>query len=133
MKKNDNGNLNPFSFVNEINFSKKDIMIDDVAEKSYAPFIVNRQLSYFYDTAIIANAMNYNHTLGKKLQFHFLLNMIRKKKRFSKWQKPEKLEALDVIKEYYDYSNEKAESALKVLNDNQIDIIRKRINKGGRS
>ena len=63
--------MNPFDFVNSVNYTKVDIMNDDV-EKSYLPFIINRQLSYFPDTVAVANEMNRYHQLDNKLQFHFL-------------------------------------------------------------
>ena len=75
---------NPFDYVNSINISKKDIMHDDISEKSYPAFMVNRALSYFNDTVLYANEMNVNHHIDNKLQYHFLINIIRKKKRFSK-------------------------------------------------
>ena len=50
--------MNPFEYVNSINYTKKDIMIDDIAEKAYNPFMINRSLSYFNDTVAMANEMN---------------------------------------------------------------------------
>jgi len=124
--------MNPFDFVNSINYTKVDIMNDDV-EKSYLPYIVNRQLSYFPDTVAVANEMNRYSQLDNKLQFHFLLNIVRKRKRFSKWTKPIEETDLEVIKEYYGYSNEKAHSALSLLTPNQVAEIKKKVYKGGRN
>ena len=124
--------MNPFEYLNAINTTKKDIMVDDVAEKAYTPFMVNRGLSYFPDTVLFANEMNLNHHLDNRLQFDFFINIIRKKKRFSKWAKASELENKDVIKEYYGYSNEKAKSVLPLFNDEQIEIIKTRIYKGGK-
>ena len=124
--------MNPFDFVNSVNYTKVDIMNDDV-EKSYLPFIVNRQLSYFPDTVAVANEMNRYHQLDNKLQFHFLLNIIRKRKRFSKWAKPIEENDLEVVKEYYGYNNEKAHSALSLLTPDQIATIKKKVYKGGRN
>jgi hypothetical protein len=124
--------MNPFEYLNAINTTKKDIMVDDVAEKAYTPFMVNRGLSYFPDTVLFANEMNLNHHLDNRLQFDFFINIIRKKKRFSKWAKASELENIDVIKEYYGYSNEKAKSVLPLFNDEQIEIIKTRIYKGGK-
>ena len=81
--------MNPFNYVNSINLSKKDIMITPEDEKAYNSFMVNRSLSYFSDTAVIANEMNRYHHLDSRLQYSFLINIIRKRKRFSKWVKPE--------------------------------------------
>ena len=124
--------MTPFTFLNEINYGKKDIMIDDIAEKQYNSFMVNRGLSYFRDTVIYANEMNKHHHLDSRLQFDFLINIIRKKKRFSKWNKPETVDDLDIIKEYYGYSNEKARSAHKLLSPDQLNVIRKKVYKGGK-
>ena len=125
--------MTPFTFLNEINYGKKDIMIDDITEKQYNSFMVNRGLSYFRDTVIYANEMNKHHHLDSRLQFDFLINIIRKKKRFSKWNKPETVDDLDIIKEYYGYSNEKARSAHKLLSPDQLNEIRKKVYKGGKT
>jgi len=124
--------MNPFQFVNEITFGKKDVMVDPDMEKKYVPFMVNRSLSYFTDTVHMANEMNKYHHLDKKLQFQFLLNIVRKKKRFSKWVKPQTDSNVDVIKEYYGYSNEKAIQILPLLSSDQLNIIKNKVNKGGR-
>jgi len=125
--------MNPFEYLNSINYTKQDIMHDDIAEKSYNAFMTNRTLSYFQDTIFFANEMNRYHHLDKKLQFHFLINIVRKRKRFSKWDKPELVSDIDVVKEYYGYSNEKARQALTLLSPSQIEEIRKKVSKGGRT
>ena len=124
--------MNPFEYVNAINMTKEDIMVDDLAEKAYNPFMVNRSLSYFQDTVLYANEMNVNHTIDKRLQFDFLINMIRKRKRFSKWQKAVSDSDVEVVKEYYGYNNEKARSALSLLTREQINELKKKVYKGGR-
>ena len=124
--------MSPFQFVNEITFGKKDVMVDPDMEKKYTPFMVNRSLSYFPDTVHMANEINKYHHLDKKLQFQFLLNIVRKKKRFSKCVKPETDSNVDVIKEYYGYSNEKAIQILPLLSTDQLNIIKNKVNKGGR-
>lgn len=124
--------MNPFEYLNAINTTKRDVMVDDIAEKEYNAFIVNRGLSYFQDTVLIANEMNANHHLDHRLQFDFLINIVSKRKRFSKWLKPEQIDDLEVVKEYYGYSNEKAKSILPLLNSMQIDELKKRIYTGGR-
>jgi hypothetical protein len=123
---------NPFDYVNSINISKKDIMTDDISEKAYPAFMVNRALSYFNDTVLYANEMNVNHHLDNILQYHFLINIVRKKKRFSKWLKPQEVNNLELIKEYYGYSNEKAKSVLSLFNNEQIELLKQRIYKGGK-
>lgn len=123
----------PFDFVNAINQSKQDIMVDDIEEKSYSSYMVNRSLSYFPETVLFANEMNRLHQLDNKLQFHFLLTTIRKGKRFSKWAKADNPKDIEVIKEYYGYSNEKAKSALSLLSRDQIEELKCSLFKGGTS
>ena len=124
--------VKPFDYVNDINYGKKNIMVDDVAEKDYNAFIVNRALSYFNDTVLYANEMNIHHSLDSKLQYSFLINIVRKQKRWSKWLKPNEVTNLELIKEYYGYSNETAKSVLSLLNDEQLQELKNRIYKGGK-
>ena len=124
--------MSPFDYLKAINETKKDIMVDDVSEKEYNAFIINRGLSFFNDTVIYANEMNKYHHLDNRLQFDFFINIIRKKKRFTKWIKPQEIENLELIKEYYGYSNEKAKSVLPLFNAEHIEELKKRIYKGGK-
>jgi hypothetical protein len=124
--------MNPFDYLNAINYSKKDIMIDDLTEKGYNGFMVNRGLSYFPDTVLAANEMNRCHQIDSRLQFDFLINIIRKRKRFSKWEKKKIDGDIEVIKEYYGYSNSKALQVHSLLTPDQIKILYKKVNKGGR-
>ena len=106
-------------------------MTDD-NKNEYPPFIVNRCLSGFIDTIMVANEMNINHQLSKKLQYEFLLNIVRPKRRFSPWLKKEKITDLDAVKSYYGYSNEKARSALSILSDEQLNSIKLKLTRGGK-
>tara|TARA_B100000900_G_C20525766_1_gene694114 strand:+ start:71 stop:484 length:414 start_codon:yes stop_codon:yes gene_type:complete len=124
--------VNPFEYVNAINNTKKDIMIDDIAERGYNSFMVNRSLSYFNDTVLYANEMNIHHNIDNRLQFDFLINMVRKRKRFSKWEKVASESDVEVVKEYYGYNNEKARSALSLLTRENINELKKKVYKGGR-
>tara|TARA_Y100000589_G_scaffold39696_1_gene33241 strand:+ start:1616 stop:1993 length:378 start_codon:yes stop_codon:yes gene_type:complete len=124
--------MNPFEYCNAINYTKKDIMTDDIAEKAYSPYMVNRQLSYFPDTVLAANEMNRNHHIDNRLQFDFFINIVRKRKRFSKWFKPELISDLDAVKKYYGYSNEKARQVLTLLSTEQINELKNKVARGGR-
>ena len=124
--------MNPFKFTDAINYTKEDIMIDDITEKAYNPFLINRSLSYFPDTVLAANEMNRNHHIDNRLQFDFFINIIRKRKRFSKWFKPEEISELEIVKEYYGYSNEKARQILTLLSTEQINELKTKVAKGGR-
>lgn len=124
-------NISPFDFINAINYTKENLIVDDWSEKQYQPYIVNKGLSYSPDTVVCANEMNSRPHLAKKLQFDFLINTIRSRKRFVKWIKSEKIEALDVVKDYYGYSTEKARQVLSMLNSEQINLLKQKLKKGG--
>ena len=124
--------MNPFEYLNAINYTKQNVMVDDLAEKSYNSFMVNRGLSYFPDTVLMANEMNQHAHIDNRLQFDFFINIVRKKKRFSKWNKPETVSDVEVVKEYYGYNNEKAYQALSLLTSKHIDELKKKVYKGGR-
>jgi hypothetical protein len=126
--------MTPFDFINAINLTKKDLFAEnDVAKKEYAPFIVNRGLSYFPDTVLYANEMNRNSGIPNDWQFAFFLNSIPKKKRFSKWHKKDaETESLRLVKEYFGYSDEKAKEALTILTDDHLTMIKEKLYKGGK-
>ena len=122
-------------YLKEINTDKTPLMDseDEMWEKKYPPYIVNKCLAPFLDTIHLVNEMNVNCHLDHKLQFDFLLNSLRARKRFTPWLKASKIDDLEYVKEYYGYNNEKAKSALKILNDEQIKTIKNSLNKGGRN
>ena len=119
-------------WLNSINFNKENLIKEnpDIV-KQYPPYIINRCLSGHLDCVMFANEMNINHHLSKDLQYHFYLNSIRKKKRFSPWLRKDKIKDLDVVKQYYGYSNDKAIQALKILTKEQLNFIKERIDVGG--
>ena len=122
-------------YLNAINFTKEPLLDSDDTEweKKFPPFVINRCLSMFYDCIAQANEMNGYHFLDKDVQFNFFINSIRKKKRFGgKWLKQNVLKDIEYVKEYYDYSNEKAREALSILTKEQIELIKLSIDKGGR-
>lgn len=122
-------------YLKSINETKTNLMdTDDPGwEKNYPSWIINKCLSSFIDTIMFANEMNMYPDIPKRMQYDFYLNTIRKRKRFSPWEKKEKLEDLEVIKEYYSYSTEKAQAVLKILNSKQIDYIKSKLNRGGKT
>lgn len=124
--------MNPFEFSNSITYTKQDIM-NDLNEKEYAPFLVNRSLSYHQDCILYANEMNRRFDISHKLQYHYLLNTIRKRKRFAKWSKPELIDDLKIVMDYYSVSRGKAEEYLSILNKSGIETLKKRMKKGGKS
>jgi hypothetical protein len=115
-------------WLNSINFTKEDLS-EDI--KNYPPYIINKCLSGNIDCVLFSNEMNMNHHLDKDMQYSFYLNSLRKKKRFSPWLRKDKIKDLECVKQYYGYSNEKASQALKILNKEQLNFIKQRLETGG--
>jgi hypothetical protein len=128
--------INPFDFTNSVGQHKKDLMRgtanNKLSEKSYSPFLTNRSLSYHNDTVYFANEMNMRRHLDNLLQYDFLLNIIRPKKRYAKWSKKVNDGDVLIVKEYYGFSDTKAFQALSILSKEQLKIIKIKLQKGGR-
>jgi hypothetical protein len=124
--------MNPFDYVKAASYSKKDIMVDDIAEKAYTPYIVNRALSYHLDTVLFANEMNINHNMDNRLQFDFYINTIKKRNRFSKWHKVVDDNDVDIVKSAFNYNKKRAEEVLSLLSKDQIQSLKNRMNIGGK-
>jgi hypothetical protein len=128
--------MNPFDYVNAINYSKEDLITPDPkGEENYkkASFMVNRTLGKFVDTIFPANEMNVYNKLDPFLKYQFFINIVRKKKRFLKEKAPTKSEHIAVIKEYYGYSETKARDVLELLTDEQLIELKRKVHKGGTS
>ena len=119
-------------WLNSINYSKKNLIDEDPdVEKKYPAYIINRCMSGHLDAIMYANEMNLYHNLSSKLQYDFLLNILRSKKRFSPWVKKEELKNLDYVKRYYGYSDEKAKQVLPLLSKEQLTSIQEKLERGG--
>tara|TARA_E500000331_G_scaffold313588_1_gene322360 strand:+ start:280 stop:672 length:393 start_codon:yes stop_codon:yes gene_type:complete len=119
-------------YLYSINQSKKNILDDDIdAEKKYPAYVVNRCLSSFTDTVLLSNEMNKCSHLPKRLQYDFLLNSVKPRKRFSPWTRKDSIDNLEVVKEYYGYNDDKALQALRILTKDQLDKIAHLLRKGG--
>ena len=123
--------MNPFDVLNSINFTKKNVLTPE-NESKYPAFMVCRGLSYFQDTVLLANEMNINHQIDGVMQYDFLKGTIRTRKRFSKWAKKDQVANVDVIKEYYNYSDAKAESVVDLISDEEISQMKSKMSKGGK-
>ena len=121
-------------YLKSINLTKQNLMDseDKVWERRYPSFIINKCLAPFNDTILLVNEMNHHNHLDNKMQYDFLLNSLRKQNRYAPWMKAKKSKNLEYVIEYFGYSNEKAKSALDVLDDEQIAMIKSKLNKGGR-
>ena len=120
-------------YLNSINYTKVNLMDsgDDMYEKKYSSFLINKCLAPHNDTILLVNEINRYHNIDNKMKYDFLLNTIRSRKRYAPWIKPSKQKNLEYVKEYFGYNNEKARSALNILNDEQIASIKEKLNKGG--
>ena len=121
-------------YLNSINLTKKNLMEDEdpAWERNYPPFIINKCMSHHMDTVMFANEMNQYPGLDKKLQYDFFINTVRSRKRFSPWGKKEKVKDIELVKQFYGYSTEKAMQALRILTENQLMVIKDKLNKGGK-
>ena len=124
--------MNPFHYIASITHTKKDLMVDEDAEKAYSPFIINRGLSYFSDTVLLANEMNRAAHIDHRMQYDFLRTAIRSRKRFSKWAKKTTPANIEVIKEYYGYSDAKAQSVEDLISDDDIKAMKSVLSQGGK-
>ena len=123
--------VSPFELAHDV--PSKERYDSDASEmKSYTKFLINRTLSYHPDIIAYANEMNIHIDISDRLHYDFLHHSIDKKRRSKKfWAKTKKYEHLELVKEYFNYSNQKALSALSVLSDKDIETITNLMNKGG--
>ena len=121
-------------YLNSINITKKNLMDGDdpLYERKYPAYIINKCLAPFNETIMLVNEMNKHCHLDNKLQYDFLLNSLKKQKRFASWMKASKERNLEYVKEYFGYNNEKARAVLNILTDEQIATIKIKLNKGGK-
>jgi len=121
------------TWLNSINQTKKNLIDEDPSlEKEYSPYVINRCLSGHLDCIMFVNEMNKYHFLPKKIQYDFLLNSLRTKKRFAPWLRKDTIKDLDNVKRYYGYSDEKAKQALRILSKKQLNFIQSKFETGGR-
>jgi hypothetical protein len=124
--------MSPFDYTTAILQTKKNLIVDEITEKEYSPFLTNRGLSYHKDCIMYANEMNRRHFVDKKLQFDFLINTVRSQKRpFVKWAKTEKSDDLECIKAIYGFSESKAREAARILSKEQIQKLKEQTQTGG--
>jgi hypothetical protein len=116
-------------FLNSINQTKENLLSKDPRlEKEFVPFVINKCFSYFPDTIFYANRMNQVAFLDKKMQYDYYLHSISKRKRFSKWVKAEENKDLEIVKEIFGYSDQRAKEVIDLL---PMDKLRDLVQKGG--
>ena len=122
-------------YLKTINETKQNLLDseDSSWEKEYPAWVVTKCMASHYDTVLLANEMNIYYDLPNKLQYDFYINTVRKRKRFSPWEKKVKIEDLETVKKYYNYSTQKAQAILKILNKDQLDHLKSKLNRGGKN
>lgn len=124
--------MNVFDIVKNITESNEDILVDET-EKDYAPFVVNRALSFNLDCVFIVQELNKYGSLPKRMQYDFLRHSIDKRKRYGRWTKRDTIsDDIELIKRAYNYSNEKAQTVLSVMTDKQLLELRQLMDTGGK-
>lgn len=127
-------------FLNSINVSKKNVIRESgspvAAAKMYVPFVTARCYSNFPDTVLIANELNVrgtsSHNVTSQMHYEFLLHAISPKKRFAKWNKPDKDEKINLIMQIYKYNYDKAKSVSDILTDEDCESLRQLLYEGGK-
>ena len=119
-------------YLNSINLKQGDLSDNDRAMAKYPAYVINKCLMHHMDTLMLANIMNGAQHLDNDLQYSFYLYSVRKSKRFSPWDKKSKDSDLDIVKKYYGYNTEKAQQAMRSLTKEQIDVIKSKMNTGGK-
>lgn len=125
----------PFVFTNSINngqniYDGEDVDVQEL-ERVYSPYLTNRAFSYHLDTILYANEMNINHGVHGKAQYLYYLHTIKPRKRFGKWPKPEKNDDIALIKKVYSVNLKRAKVMLRLLNKEQLTMLRAKYDTGG--
>ncbi len=110
------------------------VINNDEEEKDYVPFVINKSLSSHIDCVFYVNEMNKNSHLDKKMQYDYLFHSLRKYNRnYQKWVKYKDSDDIELVKEYYGYSSDKAKETLKLLSSDNLKYIKAKMDKGGTS
>lgn len=119
-----------FDFLSDISYLKKNLLTEE-NESDYSPYIVNRFLSMDATTVMYANDMNLYSNLPKRMQYDYYLHAIKKQKRFFKYLKTQKEINLELVKEYFSYSEKQAKEVLPLLSGEDLHYIKSKLAKGG--
>jgi len=119
--------MTPFDHIKSLSKTKQ--YAEDITE--FVPHLTNISFSLYEDTILLANEMNMLHELPDRMQYDFYFYAVRPRSRYTPWPKKTTDENLAAIQEYYKYSTRKAKQAMALLSDEQIEIIKKRLYKGG--
>lgn len=117
-------NMNPFELTKTFDTQE---YADDIS--GYAPYVINKKMSFSADTFKMASEMNINYGLDNRLQYDFYFYSIRPRKNrpFKRWLKTVKDENLDLIMRYFGYNRQKAKQVIKILSSTQLKEIEKEL------
>lgn len=127
--------LSPFDFLTSINEGSRGVSLftsRSVEDKDYVAFIVNRGLSQFSDSILLANEMNQRANIAPIMQYDFLRHALRARKRYGTWAKKEEIENLEVIQEVYGYSKQKAREVISLFSSDYIKKLKDKLDHGGK-
>lgn len=119
-----------FQFLTDLSYNKKNLLTEET-ESQYAPYIINRFLSMDVSTIMYANEMNLRSQLPKRMQYDYYIHGIKKQKRYFKYYKTTKEKNIDLIKEYFNYTEKHAKEILTIFSQKELDDMERRLNKGG--
>lgn len=121
--------VSPFDIINHL--STKAPLEFDI--KDYDAWIINKGLINVRDTVFFAEVMNQYPFLDKKMQYDFYYHGIPKAKRFGKWVKVTAINSdVDLIMRHYQVNRKVAESYLKIMTVEDVDLLKQKMNSGGR-
>lgn len=115
----------PFEFVDAASYTKEDLIDQGASEGDYSAYLTNRALSYHSDSVLYANEMNFYRNLPGRLQFDYLRHSLRRKRRRSKWHRPEDAGRVRAVSWKMGLSVQKARQALSVMTVDDVDKILK--------
>lgn len=124
--------MNLSDFFESINKTKKNIILDEKSEKFYVPYVVNKSMSYHKDALYHSNILNSLPNLDNKMQYDYYLNSLQKGNRYAKWHKDD-ISQLELVMEFYGYSRAKAQIALEILSEEDLEAIKQGLYRGGKS
>jgi hypothetical protein len=122
-------------YLTSINRSKVNVMRDPNAEPQvitgYPAFMIRRLMSYHMDTVLLANEMNLLPHLDNQMQYEFLLHSVPKKNRYATTHKVQNPDSVELIKEYYKYSDEKALEVVGLHTPDDFARMKEHLSEGG--
>lgn len=125
-----------FDIIKKIN-NKIELSEEEIAnfDKIYNRYIVNRYFSMFPDTVDavyeLTRMETQYHDMSNFQHYIYLNNIVPKRNRFEKWGKVIESEAVELLKQVYRYSTKTAIEVAKVLSEDDLDILRSKVEKGG--